>query len=571
MNDNSNNNIMTPNINSFLSYLDKNIQEKPKDESIKKKRRKHHHHKKSKSKEKESKKNKLKKSGFNNEQFIINGNYNLIKILGYGTFGEIMLAYDNNSRQLRAIKFEIMNAKNAQLKHEYQIYEQLNIIEENKKSNKKGKDLYQDMDAINKITLNYIDKVNNKAIGIPRVYYFDKIEAKFNYMVMDFLGPSIGDLFQLMQKKFSLSTVCMCGMQMICRLEYIHEKGYIHRDIKPENFVIGINDDSNTIYIIDFGLGQRYKDKKTGAHTPYRENRQMIGTVRYASINTQIGIEQSRRDDVEAVGYVLVYLALGRLPWQRAGKEKGKGHLAKVLEKKLITPPEILCKKLPRQFSFIFQYIRKLKFEERPDYNMMKCLLADLLLSEMNLTKTTAFTFDWFKQINKLEISNHEIEQKKNNSSNKSDNVGNIDNKQNEKVKANYDKIPDNHPRIEDGNDEIKNQSESNIIIKEKGNESSEDIDDDEEDDEEDSSEKKKKLHKEKLKQKKSDKFTKFENFKDDEDIDNGLSENEEDKKEEKDKDKKTPQEEKEQGKKDKSSSESFGLIKSDSVNNKNK
>ena len=192
----------------------------------------------------------------------------------------------------------------------------------------------------------------------------------------------------------------------------------------------------------------------------------MIGTVRYASINTQIGIEQSRRDDVEAVGYVLVYLALGRLPWQRAGKEKGKGHLAKVLEKKLITPPEILCKKLPRQFSFIFQYIRKLKFEERPDYNMMKCLLADLLLSEMNLTKTTAFTFDWFKQINKLEISNHEIEQKKNNSSNKSDNVGNIDNKQNEKVKANYDKIPDNHPRIEDGNDEIKNQSESNIIIK---------------------------------------------------------------------------------------------------------
>ena len=92
-------------------------------------------------------------------------------------------------------------------------------------------------------------------------------------------------------------------MQMICRLEFIHEKGYIHRDIKPENFVTGIDEDSNIIYIIDFGLSQRYKDKKTGAHISYREKRQMVGTVRYASINTQIGIEQSRRDDVEALGY----------------------------------------------------------------------------------------------------------------------------------------------------------------------------------------------------------------------------------------------------------------------------
>ena len=557
MNDNSNNNIINPNINSFLNYLDKNKAENPKEESPKKKRRHHHHrHKKSKSKDKESKKNKLKKSGFNNEQFIINGNYNLIKLLGYGTFGEIILAYDNNSRQLRAIKFEIMNAKNAQLKHEYMIYEQLNIIEEKKKSNKKEKELYQgtmDAETINKITMNYVDKLNNKAIGIPKVYYFDKIEMRFNYMVMDFLGPSLGDLFQLMQKKFSLQTVCMCGMQMMCRLEYIHEKGYIHRDIKPENFVTGINDDSNTIYIIDFGLSQRYKDKKTGVHTPYRENRQMIGTVRYASINTQIGIEQSRRDDVEAVGYVLVYLALGRLPWQRAGKEKGKGHLAKVLEKKLITPPEILCKKLPKQFAFIFQYIRKLKYEERPDYNMMKCLFADLVLSQMNLTKTSTFSFDWFKEINKLEITENESELKKNNSSNKSDN---IKNNENENIKANYDKIPENHPKIEDK--ENKNKSK----IKD-GNNSSE-MDDDEEYEDEDSLEKKKKMKKEKENQKNSENFVKFENFKEDE-IENVLSDNEEDNK--KNEEMNTPQGEQEPNKKEKGSSGSFGLIKSDSIN----
>ena len=569
MNDTSNNNIMTPNINSFLNYLDKNSIEQPKEESPKKKRRRHHHHhKKSKSKEKEAKKNKLKKSGFNNEQFIINGNYNLIKLLGYGTFGEIILAFDNNSRQLRAIKFEIMSAKNAQLKHEFSIYEQLNMIEEKKEQSKKDKEVYQgtmDAETINKITMNYIDKVNNKAIGIPRVYYFDKIENRFNYMVMDFLGPSLGDLFQLTQKKFSLQTVCMCGMQMYCRLEYIHEKGYIHRDIKPENFVTGINDDSNTIYIIDFGLSQRYKDKKTGVHNPYRENRQMIGTVRYASINTQIGIEQSRRDDVESVGYVLVYLALGRLPWQRAGKEKGKGHLAKVLEKKLITPPEILCKKLPRQFAFIFQYIRKLKFEERPDYNMMKCLLADLLLSKMNLTRTSSFSFDWFKETNKLEVSEIEDEIKKNNnSSNKSDYLN--ENKENE-VKANYDKIPENHPKIEDGNEDINNDS---LLNKIKGkNESSEEVDDEEDDDEdEDSSEKKKKKAKEKLNQKNSENFVKFENCKE-EDIENEQSDNDEDKKDEKNNIVITPQGEQEPIKKEKSSSGSIRLIKSDSVNKK--
>ena len=159
-----------------------------------------------------------------------------------------MLAFDNTIRRLRAIKFEIFNAKNAQLKHEYSIYEQLNTIEEKTSHNKLGKNprestIKYHSETLGKIMNNYVDTSTHKIIGIPQVYLYDTIEGKYSYMVMDFLGPSINDLFQLMEKKFSLQTVCMIAMQMLCRLEYIHEKGYIHRDIKPDNFVTGIDED----------------------------------------------------------------------------------------------------------------------------------------------------------------------------------------------------------------------------------------------------------------------------------------------------------------------------------------
>ena len=134
--------------------------------------------------------------------------------------------------------------------------------------------------------------------GIPKVHWFGT-EGDFNIMVMDLLGPSLEDLFEYCRRKFQLKTVLMIGIQMIQRIEYVHRNGYLHRDIKPDNYLIGVGKRQHVVYLIDFGLAKRFKDSKTGRHIPYRDNKQLTGTARYASLNTHLGIEQGRRDDLE--------------------------------------------------------------------------------------------------------------------------------------------------------------------------------------------------------------------------------------------------------------------------------
>uniref|UniRef100_A0A7S0AS04 Casein kinase I n=1 Tax=Pyrodinium bahamense TaxID=73915 RepID=A0A7S0AS04_9DINO len=286
----------------------------------------------------------------------VGGRYRLGRKIGSGSFGHIHVGTDMWSGQEVAIKLELANTKHPMLLHEYRLY----------------KGLADDL-------------------GVPSVHWAG-IEGVHNVMVMDLLGRSLEDHFASCGRKFSLKTVLLIAEQLITRIQYLHTKGILHRDIKPDNFLFGLGPRASQVHAIDLGLAKKYWDKKTQRHIPYRENKSLIGTARYASVSTHLGIEQSRRDDLEAVGYVLVYFLRGSLPWQGLKAESKAEKYEKIMQKKMSTPLEVLCKDYPAEFVSYLRYCRDLRFEERPDYAYLRRLFKDLFIRE---GYRYDFVFDW--------------------------------------------------------------------------------------------------------------------------------------------------------------------------------
>ncbi len=220
--------------------------------------------------------------------------------------------------------------------------------------------------------------------AVPLLYYVGNEDAPNNkiryYMIMDYLGPSLEDLFQTCHTNFDLKSVLLIAVQMIKLIQKVHDERMIHRDIKPDNFLIGNTESTrDQVYIIDFGLAKYYINEK-GEHIPFRDGKSLTGTARYASLNTHKGHEQSRRDDLESIGHVLLYMLRGSLPWQGLPCRTKNEKYALIKKKKLEMPLEDLCKGYPHEFREFMQYCRGLKFEQAPDYRHCVGLFERCLL-----------------------------------------------------------------------------------------------------------------------------------------------------------------------------------------------
>ena len=221
-----------------------------------------------------------------------------------------------------------------------------------------------------------------KNFGIPELITYGH-SGKYNILILQLLGKSLKQLFS--ENTYKIKDLCMSAIQIIDRIKFIHSKYIIHRDIKPENFLIG-NPDSSTIYIIDFGLSRKYRSSRTGKHIEYFINKKVPGTIRYLSLNASLGIEQTRRDDLESIAYMLIYLGKGSLPWNHI-KVKNEIELSvKTYKLKKFLKLENLCVGLPNELISYIKYVRKLKFDEEPDYNYLKNLFITSLkkLNELN-------------------------------------------------------------------------------------------------------------------------------------------------------------------------------------------
>jgi len=300
--------------------------------------------------------------------------YEVGRSIGHGSFGEIHVGIDIRTREEVAIKVERADTKHPQLQLEAELLRKL-----------------------------------SNGLGIPRMRY-SGVERGYNVMVMDLLGPSLEDLFNFCNRKFSLKTVLLLAQQMLARIEYLHKQNFIHRDIKPDNFLMGLGRQGNIVHLIDFGLAKQYRDPVTKKHIPYRDNKSLTGTARYASINTHQGIEQSCRDDLESLGYVLMYFNRGSLPWQGLKAQNKRQKYEKIREKKIATPVDELCRGYLPEFAQFLKASQKLKFDEPPNYAYFRDLLTGACRNE---SFACDYVFDWNEMYKRTHHHQHKLQQQR--------------------------------------------------------------------------------------------------------------------------------------------------------------
>ena len=289
-----------------------------------------------------------------------------------------------------------------------------------------------------------------KGFGIPEIRSFGSYK-RYKILIQTLLGKNLDNLFSNILYKTNLKDICMIAIQLLDRLEYIHSKYVIHRDLKPDNILVDLETKS-IIYLIDFGLAKKYRSGKTKKHIKFSLIKKLNGTIRYCSTNANIGGEQSRRDDLESAGYILIYLAKKKyLPWMGLNISNTKQLLQHIYNIKKKIKEEVLCQNLPKEFCDYLKYVKNLEFEEDPDYNYIRSLFLNILESmqykydlkfswnfkfKQNLNKSSSSNDIKFNLISKKKESSHmrilkhiqNIQEKENNNNIKGNKLDNINN-----------------------------------------------------------------------------------------------------------------------------------------------
>lgn len=290
--------------------------------------------------------------------FVIENRFEVMNPIGQGSFGTVYHGKDTQNDKFVAIK--ILKQKGHQ-----SYYRETNVL-----------------------------KHLNGLVGVPQIMWKGRIGNR-DILIVDRLGCDLSMLFEYCGHQFSVQTTLKLGIEMMKLIQSVHSKGILHRDVKPHNFLIGYKQQKDKIFIIDFGLAKSYISSTDKMHKKQASGLMPVGTARYASIWTHKGVSQSRRDDLESIGFVLIYFLQTKLPWQGLKINTKHEKWKKICNVKVATQLDNLCRGIPMQFKKYLEYVRNLKFTQKPNYQHLIDLFQEA--ADQNDIDLTDVVWDWDK------------------------------------------------------------------------------------------------------------------------------------------------------------------------------